>query len=152
MCFKRGKKLNIKTKTLFCILPMLCFIWVHFNLFQENAKLYTVYLSNGTKIAVQQHTSIHHRAVGQTSDKQIRNKKTHTKPTDLVSTWVEEVAQTDYVAVVQLSHDLQLPILQKERKWVNENEVSCSWFKKWADWSFGDLEAQSATVCFKLRD
>lgn len=35
---------------------MLCFIWAHSNLFQENAKLYTVYLSNETKITLQQHT------------------------------------------------------------------------------------------------
>lgn len=36
--------------------------------------------------------------------------------TDLVSTGVEEVPQTDDVAVVQLSHDLQLTVLESKRK------------------------------------
>lgn len=76
------------------------------------------------KLILQWNITLHpSKALRQTSGKQIKNKKKHTKPTDLVSTWVEEVAQTDYVAVVQLSHDLQLPVLQKERKWLNENEV-----------------------------
>lgn len=48
-----------------------------------------------------------------TSDKHMKNKKQHTQPTDLVSTGVEEVAQADYVAVVQLPHDLQLTVLNK---------------------------------------
>lgn len=48
-----------------------------------------------------------------TSDKHMKNRKQHTQPTDLVSTGVEEVAQADYVAVVQLPHDLQLTVLNK---------------------------------------
>lgn len=43
-------------------------------------------------------------------------KKKPIQPTDLVSTGVEEVAQADYVAVVQLPHDLQLAILNKTKK------------------------------------
>lgn len=49
------------------------------------------------------------------SDKRMKNKKEHTKPTDLVSTGVEEIAQADYVAVVQLPHDLQLTVLNKTK-------------------------------------
>lgn len=33
--------------------------------------------------------------------------------TDLVSTRVEEVAQADYVAVIQLPHNLQLTVLKR---------------------------------------
>lgn len=52
------------------------------------------------------------------ADKQIkkREEKKHFQPTNLVSTGVEEVAQTDYVAVVQLSHDLQLAVLNKNKQ------------------------------------
>lgn len=80
------------------------------------ANLYTILLIDETKIAAQHHTQF----ITKPYDKQIKKKKkTHTKPTDLVSTWVEEVAQTDYVAVVQLSHDLQLPVLQnKGNEWM----------------------------------
>lgn len=45
----------------------------------------------------------------------MKNKKKHTQATDLVSTGVEEVAQADYVAVVQLPHDLQLAVLNKTK-------------------------------------
>lgn len=48
-----------------------------------------------------------------TSDKHMKNKTQHTQPTDLISTGVEEVAQADYVAVVQLPHDLELTVLNK---------------------------------------
>lgn len=44
------------------------------------------------------------------------SKRQHIQPTDLVSTGVEEVAQADYVAVVQLPHDLQLTVLNKKTK------------------------------------
>lgn len=48
--------------------------------------------------------------------------------TDLVSTGVEEVAQADNVAVVQLPHDLQLTILRIRNKTVimmtNQHGVS----------------------------
>lgn len=48
--------------------------------------------------------------------KQINSKKQHSELTDLVSTGVEEVPQTDDVAVVQLSHDLQLTVLKKRER------------------------------------
>lgn len=102
------------------------------------AELYAILLIDETKIAVQHHTQFITKPYG----KQIKKKKKLTKPTDLVSTWVEEVAQTDYVAVVQLSHDLQLPVLQNKGKLMNDNEVSCyirvsrSRFKKWVSWIF----------------
>lgn len=50
--------------------------------------------------------------------KQINSKRRHSEVTDLVSTGVEEVPQTDDVAVVQLSHDLQLTVLENKRKTV----------------------------------
>lgn len=36
------------------------------------------------------------------------------EPTNLVSAGVEEVTQADYVAVIQLPHDLQLAVLEKQ--------------------------------------
>lgn len=60
-------------------------------------------------------STINDAALRQTSDKQMKNKKKNTQATDLVSTGVEEVAQTDYVAVVQLPHDLQLAVLNKTK-------------------------------------
>lgn len=46
----------------------------------------------------------------------MNSKKQHSEVTDLVSTGVEEVPQTDDVAVVQLSHDLQLTVLKREKE------------------------------------
>lgn len=60
--------------------------------------------------------------------KEINSKKQHCEVTDLVSAGVEEVPQTDDVAVVQLSHDLQLTVLQnteeKERQWIQRVDVT----------------------------
>lgn len=59
--------------------------------------------------------------------------------TDLVSAGVEEVAQADYVAVVQLSHDLQFTVLKEEQ---DDTEVwdyigtSHSELKKMSLWTF----------------
>lgn len=46
----------------------------------------------------------------------MNSKKQHCEVTDLVSAGVEEVPQTDDVAVVQLSHDLQLTVLQNTKE------------------------------------
>lgn len=46
----------------------------------------------------------------------MNSKKQLSEVTDLVSTGVEEVPQTDDVAVVQLSHDLQLTVLKKRER------------------------------------
>lgn len=44
----------------------------------------------------------------------VTKKQLKGKPdTNLVSTGVEEVAEADYVAVIQLPHDLQLTVLNK---------------------------------------
>lgn len=48
--------------------------------------------------------------------KEVNSKKRPCEVTDLVSTGVEEVPQTDDVAVVQLSHDLQLTVLQNTKE------------------------------------
>lgn len=57
--------------------------------------------------------------------KQINSRQQHSEVTDLVSTGVEEVPQTDDVAVVQLPHDLQLTVLENKRKTVRDHDCCC---------------------------